>query len=176
MFQQSYEQLQKVCDEYLGWQLLKPLDPGDEYRLRRLRIPTVNEESHFKDLVSDLTSVLIEALNEKCLKDLIPNDQRKDIKRGISRLEYVLNSQEIAETEKHITFLRCLWDLRTTRSSSHLEILDDKRYQRAARHFDLENLNRPEAFAKILEKAVQFLDFLNSVVQSGKLIDKTDGS
>ncbi|MYB92868.1 hypothetical protein F4054_12240 [Candidatus Poribacteria bacterium] len=176
LFQQSYEQLQKACKECLGWQLLKPFGPGDEYRLKRLRIPTANEESHFKDLVSDLTSILIEALNEECLKNLIPNDQRKDIKRGIGRLEYILNSQEIAETEKHITFLRCLWDLRTTRSSSHLEILEDKRYQRAAKHFDLENRNRQEAFAKILEGAVQFLDFLSSVVQSGKLSDKNDAS
>ena len=173
LFKQNYKQLQKVCDEYLGWQLLKPLDHGDEYRLRRLRIPTVNEESHFKDLVSDLTSVLIEALNEKRLKDLIPNDQQKNIKRGISRLEYVLDTQAITGSEKHIAFLRSLWDLRTTRSSSHLEILDDKRYERASAHFDLENLDRQEAFAKILEEAVQLLDFLISVVRSGKLTNKS---
>ena len=61
------------------------------------------------------------------------------------------------------------------RGSSHLEILDDKRYQRAAMHFDLENLNRQEAFAKILEEAVEFLDFLISVVRSGKLSDEDDG-
>ena len=176
LFKQNYEQLQRVCDEYLGWQLLKPLDPGDEYRLRRLRIPTVNEESHFKDLVSDLTSVLIEALNEERLKDLIPSDQQKDIKRGIGRLEYVLDTQAIRGSKKHIAFLRSLWDLRTTRSSSHLEILDDKRYERASAHFDLGNLNRQEAFAKILEEAAQFLDFLISVVHSSKLKNENDGS
>ena len=174
LFKQSYEQLQKVCDEYLGWQLLKPLDPGDEYRLQRLRIPTVNEESHFKDLVSDLTSVLIEALNEERLKDFIPNNQQKNIKRGIGRLEYVLDTQAITGRKKHIAFLRSLWGLRTTRSSSHLEILDDKRYERASAHFGLENLDRQEAFAKILEEAVQFLDFLVFVVRSGKLSDKSD--
>lgn len=172
LFKQSYEQLQKACDEGLGWQLLKSLASGDEYRLRRLRIPTVNEESHFKDLVSDLTSVLIEALNEERLKDLIPNDQQKDIKRGIDRLEYVLDTQAITGSKKHIAFLRSLWGLRTTRSSSHLEILDDKRYERASAHFELENLDRQEAFAKIFEEAVEFLDFLISVVRSGKLSDK----
>ena len=176
LFEQSYEQLQKVCDQHLGWQLLKPLSSGDEYRLQRLRIPTVNEESHFKDLVSDLTSILIEALNEKCLKDLILNDQQKDIKRGIGRFEYVLDTQAITGSKKHIAFLRSLWGLRTTRSSSHLEILDDKRYERASAHFGLENLDRQEAFAKILEEAVQFLDFLIAVVRSGKLSDKNDGS
>lgn len=176
LFKQSYEQLQMACNECLGWQLLKPLPPGDAHRLQRLRIPTANEESHFKDLVSDLTSILVETLNEKRLKNLIPNDQQKDIKRGIGRLEYVLNSQEIAETEQHITFLRCLWDLRTTRSSSHIEILNDNRYQRSATHFDLENLNRQEAFTKILGEAVEFLNFLISVVRSGKLDDKSEVS
>ena len=173
LFKQGYEQLQKACNECLGWQLLKPLDPGDEYRLQRLRIPTVNEESHFKDLVSDLTGVLIEALNEERLKELIPNHQKKDIKRGIGRLEYVLDTQTITESKKHIAFLRSLWDLRTTRSGSHLEILDDKRYERAAAHFDLENLDRQEAFAKILEEAVEFLDFLISVVRSGEFRNKS---
>ena len=176
LFKQSYEQLQKVCDECLGWQLLKPSGSGDEYRFQHLRVPTVDEESHFKGLVSDVSSLLIERLNEKRLKGLVPANERKEIKRGINLLEYVLNSQRVKGTEKHIIFLRCLWDLRTTRSSAHPEILNKKEYERASAHFDLENLSRPEAFAKILEEAVQFLDFLISVVRSGKLGEKSEGS
>ena len=141
-----------------------------------MRVPTVDEESHFKSLVSDISSLLIERLNEERLKGLIPADKRKEIKRGINLLKYVLNFGKVKGAEKHIIFLRCLWDLRTTRSSSHLEILDDKRYERASAHFDLESLDRQEAFAKILEEAVQFLDFLIAVVRSGKLSDKNDGS
>ena len=72
LFKQSYEQLQKACDKHLGWQLLKSLGSGDEYRLKRLRIPTADEESHFKDSVLDLANLLIERLNEKRLEDLIP--------------------------------------------------------------------------------------------------------
>ena len=173
LFKQKYHELKNACEKYLGWQLLKPLGSGDEYRLRRLRV-CADEESHFKDSVSDLTCILIEALNEECLQSLIPADQPVEIKRGINRLESVLNFQEITGTEKYIAFLRCLWGLRTTRSSAHLEILDDNRYDRASSHFDLENLNRPEAFAKILEEAGQFLDFLISVVRSGKLSDKNN--
>lgn len=174
LFKQSYKQLQKVCDGYLGWQLLKPLSSGDEYRFQHLRVPTVDEESHFKGLVSDISSLLIERLNEKCLKDLIPINKRKEIKRGINRLEYVLNSRKVEGAEKHIVFLRCLWDLRTTRSSAHPEILNTKEYKRASAHFDLENLNRQEAFAKILEEAAEFLDFLIFAVRSGKFNDKND--
>lgn len=173
LFKQHYELLQRACDECLGWQLLKSLGPGDEYRLKRIRVPAVDEESDFKDLVSDLTSVLIDkALNEKRLKDLIPVAQRKEIKRGINLLESVLTSRSIAGSERHIRFLRSLWDLRTTRSSAHPEMRDDKRYERAAKHFGLDNLDRREAFAKILEQAVEFLEFLTGVVRSGKLNDK----
>ena len=175
LFKQGYEQLRKACDEHLGWQLLKSLDSGDEYRLKRLRVPTVDEESHFKDSVLDLANLLIERLNEKRLEDLIPVKAREEIKRGINRLEYVLDSRKVKGAEKHIIFLRCLWDLRNTRGGSHPEFLDDSRYKRASMHFDLENLDRQEAFAKILEEAVQFLDFLISVVQSGKLSHRNSG-
>ncbi|MYK16950.1 hypothetical protein F4055_02115 [Candidatus Poribacteria bacterium] len=173
LFKQNYEQLQKACDEYLGWQLLKPLSSGDEYRLQRLRIFAVDEESHFKDSILDLANILIERLNEERLEALIPVSKRKDIKRGINRLEYVLNFRKVEDAEKHIIFLRCLWDLRNTRGGSHRELLQDLRYKRGSAHFDLENLNRPEAFAKILREAVQFLDFLILAVRSGKLGDKS---
>ena len=174
LFKQGYEQLRKACDKHLGWQLLKSLGSGDEYRLKRLRIPTADEESHFKDSVLDLANLLIERLNEKRLEDLIPVKAREEIRRGINRLEYVLDSRKVEGVEKHIIFLRCLWDLRNTRGGSHPEFLEDSRYKRTSMHFDLENLNRQEAFAKILEEAVQFLDFLISTVRSGKFNDKND--
>ncbi len=176
LFKESYDELQRVCDECLGWQLLKPLSSGDEYRLRRLRIPTVDEESHFKDSILDLVNILIERLNEEHLESLISVSKREDIKRGINRLEYVLNSRKVEGVEKHIIFLRRLWDLRNTRGGSHPEFLDDSRYKRASAHFNLENLNRQEAFAKILGEAVEFLDFLISVVRSGNLVGKDEGS
>ena len=172
LFKQGYEQLQRVCEECLSWQLLKPLGPGDEYRLQRLRIPTVDEESHFKDSILDLANILIERLNEEHLEVLIPVSKREDIKRGINRFEYVLNFLKVENAEKYIIFLRCLWDLRNTRGASRPELLRDSRYKRASAHFDLENLDRQEAFAKILEEAVQFLDFLIAVVRSGKLGQK----
>ena len=108
------------------------------------------------------------------LGGLIPVKARKEIKRGINRLEYVLHSRKVKGVEKHIIFLRCLWDLRNTRGGSHRELLGDSRYKRASAHFNLENLNRQEAFAKILEEAVEFLDFLITVVRSGKLSGKIE--
>ena len=179
LFKQKYEQLQRVCDKCLDWQLLKRPGPGDEDRLRGLRIP--NEKSHFKDLVLDLAVLLIELLNQESLKNFIPSGERNKAKGGknkveINRLEYVLNSRGVTDFEKHIRFLQHLWDLRNTYSKAHIEKQDDDRCKSAAKFFDLENLNHQEGFAKILEEAVQFLDFLISIVQSGKLGDKNGGT
>lgn len=181
LFKQKYEQLQRVCDECLDWQLLERPGPGDEDRLRGLRIPTANEKSHFKDLVLDLAVLLIELLNQERLKNLIPSGDRNKAKYGknkveINRLEYVLNSHEVTDFEKHIRFLQHLWDLRNTDSKAHIERPDDNRYKSAAKFFDLENLNHQEGSAKILEEAVQILDFFIFIVQSGKLGNKNGGT
>ena len=109
-------------------------------------------------------------------KDLIPVAERKKGERSIRLLESAFKCRGVAGSAKHILFLRSLWDLRTTRSSAHPEILEDPRYEKAAKHFDLDNLpNRSAAFAKILEQAVAFLEFLTGVVRSGKLGDKNGG-
>ncbi len=58
LFKQNYDQLQKICDKYLDWQLLKPLSSEDQYRLQCLRIPVSNEQSHFDDLVYEPTNTI----------------------------------------------------------------------------------------------------------------------
>lgn len=173
LFKQKYEQLQRVCDERLGWQILELPGPGDEDRLRSLRVPTVNEESHLKNLILDLAVLLVELLNQKRLKGLIPAGKRNQAKGEINRLEYVLSARQVTEVAKHISFLKSLRDLRNTYSKAHIENIDDDRYKSAAEHFDLENLNYQEGGAKILKEAVDFLDFLISVVGSGELSNKS---
>ena len=174
LFKQSYDELQSTCDKCLGWQMLEPPGPGDEDRLRSLRVPTVNEESHLKNLILDLAVLLVELLNQKRLKGLIPAGKRNQAKGEINRLEYVLSTRQVAAVAKHISFLKSLRDLRNTYSKAHIENLDDDRYKSAAAHFDLENLNYQEGGAKIIEEAVDFLDFLISVVRSGELSNKSD--
>jgi hypothetical protein len=165
LFKQSYDKLQRACGECLGWEILEMPGPGDEDRLRSLRVPTVNEKSHLKNLILDLAVLLVELLNQKRLKGLIPAGERNQAKGEINRLEYVLSTREVAAVAKHVSFLEYLWDLRNTYSKAHIENLDDDRYKSAAVHFDLENLNYQEGGAKILEEAVEFLDFLISVVR-----------
>ena len=98
LFKQSYEQLQKACDEYLGWQLLRPLDSRDEHHLKGLRVPSTDEQRDFDELVLSLTKILIDSLNEKELKKLISPEQEQNLTpdqkenlKGIGWLEIALS-------------------------------------------------------------------------------------
>ena len=110
LFKQSYEQLQKACDECLDWQLLKPLSSEDDYRFQRLRVPVNNEQSHFDDLVQDLQTILIESIDVKGLKQLLPESERVNLKgkRSIEVLGEVLSFHSIEDADHRVSFLQKL--------------------------------------------------------------------
>ena len=173
LFKQSYEQLQKVCDECLDWQLLKPLSPEDEYRFQRLRVPVNNEQSHFDDLVQDLQTILVESINVKPLKRPLPAVKKADLKckGSIEILKEVLNFHSVEDADHQVSFLQKLQALRSE-GSSHRK---GRGYQKIANYFGVGNLGRREAFVEILKQALDTVKFLTFVVSSGKLSDENDG-
>ena len=170
LFKQSYEQLQKVCDEHLAWQLLKPLGPGDEYRLKRLRIPVSDEQCDFDDLIQDIQTILIESIDVKGLKRLLPEAERVNLKgkRSIEVLGEVLNFHSIEDADHRVSFLQKLQTLRS-KGSGHRKGSD---YRKIANYFGVDSLGQREAFAEILKRALDTIDFLTTVVRSGKLGNK----
>ncbi len=174
LFKQSYEQLQKACDECLGWQLLKPLSPGDEYRLRRLRIPVSDEQCDFDDLVQDLQTILIESINVKPLKRLLSAAENVNLegKRSIEILEEVLCFHSVGDADHRVSFLQKLQALRSA-GSGHRK---GSNYEKIAKYFGVDKLGQQEAFIAILKQALDTVDFLILVVRSGKLGNKNDGS
>ena len=172
LFKQSYEQLQKACDEYLGWQLLRPLDPRDEHHLKRLRVPSTNEQSDFDDLVLSLTKILIDSLNEKEIKKLISLEQEQNLTpdqkenlRGIGWLEIAFNSCGVEDAADHITFLRKLQSLRSA-GSAHLK---GSNYQKIANYFGIESKGLRSVFGGILSKALDVLDYFIFLIQSRQI-------
>lgn len=170
LFKQNYEQLQKACDECLNWQLLKPLGSGDEYRFQRLRVPVNDEQCHFDDLVQDLQMILIESINVKPLKRLLPVAEKANLKckGSIEVLREVLNFYSVEGAEHRVSFLQKLQALRS-KGSGHLK---GSGYKKIADHFGIDRLGQREAFVKILEQALDIVEFLTSVVRSGKLNNK----
>ncbi len=174
LFKQSYEQLQMTCEEHLDWQVLKPLSSGDEYRFQRLRIPVNDEQCHFDDLVQDLQTILIESINVKGLKSLMPVAEKANLKdkRSIEILEEVLSFCSVGDTDRQVSFLQKLQALRSA-GSGHRK---GSNYQKIAKHFEVDSLGQQEAFIAILKQALDTVDFLISVVQSGKLGGKSERS
>ena len=79
LFKQRYDYLQKESEKYLGWQLLRPLDPLDKHHFKGLRVPSTDEQRDFDALVLSLTKILIDSLNQKELKKLISLKQEENL-------------------------------------------------------------------------------------------------
>ena len=167
LFKQSYEQLQKACDEVLGWQLLKSLGSGDEYRFQRLRVPVNDEQCHFDDLVQDLQTILIESIDVKRLKQLLPEAERANLtgKRSIEVLGEILDFHSVEGADHRVAFLQKLQTLRS-KGSSHLK---GSGYQKIANYFGVDSLGQQEAFIGILKHALDTVDFFTYIVRNGKL-------
>ena len=173
LFKHRYAHLQKDSEKYLGWQLLRPLPPGDEYHLNTLRIPSTEEQGNFDTLVSGLTKILIESLNQKELKKLISLkqeqnlscDEKKSLERSIGCLKIALNSCGVKDAAEHITFLQKLQDLRST-GTAHLK---GRKYQKIANYFGIESKGLREVFGGILTKALDVLDYFIFLVRSRQI-------
>lgn len=171
VFQHQYHELVKACDECLGWLLLLlPLDAADEYHFQCVRIPATDEQCDFDELVSGLTKILIDSLNEKQLNTLISADQRADLKGSISSLEAALGACGVANASKHISFLRKLQNLRSS-GAAHRK---GGNYRKIATEFGVDSQNLRTVFKGILRQALALLDYLVSVVRSKRLGDNRE--
>ncbi|OEU81258.1 MAG: hypothetical protein BA872_02845 [Desulfobacterales bacterium C00003060] len=172
LFRQRYHDLVKSCNEYLGWQLLLPLDADDEHHFQCVRISATDEQRDFDELVLGLTKILIDSLNEKQLKSLIPPDQYDDLTGSISRLEAALSARGVTDAGDHITFLRNLQNLRSA-SAAHRK---GKKYRKITTEFGVDSHTLRTVFAEILLNALVLLDYLVGVVKSDQLSEAAPDS
>ena len=165
VFQKRYSELEKVCQEQLGWPLLLPLQPDDTYHLQNIRVPASDEQRDFDELVLGLTKILVDSLNEEQLKTLIPHEQRKSVKGSISRLEAALVAYGVDDADEHISFLRKLQKLRST-GSAHRK---GSNYDKIAKEFGIDSQDLRTVFTGILQKAIAYLNYLIRLVKSNRL-------
>ncbi|HEY9628019.1 MAG TPA: hypothetical protein V6C84_12005 [Coleofasciculaceae cyanobacterium] len=165
IFKQRYHDLKKICDEWLGWQLLLPLDANDEHHFQSVRIPATDEQRDFDELVLGLTKVLIDSLNEKHLNKLIPSEQMVALKGSIARLEAALTACGVQNAAEHVAFLRKLQNLRSS-SVAHRK---GSNYRKIANDFGVESQSLRAVFGGILRQALDLLDYFIVVVSSGQI-------
>lgn len=165
LFATQYRRLQEECEYCLDWQLLLPLDAGDEYYIKCMRIPATDEQRDFDELVLGLTKLLIDSLNEKKLNKLIPKEDLPNIKGSISRLEAALKTNSVEGAGPQIAFLRKLQNLRSS-SSAHRK---GTNYRKIATDFGVDDESLSTVFAGIMDQALSFLGFLTNTVRDGLL-------
>ena len=85
-------------------------------------------------------------------------------------LRKALNFHSVEDADRRVSFLQKLQTLRS-RGSGHRKGSD---YQKIANEFGVDSLGQQQAFSAILKRALDIIEFLTSVVRSGKLSDKDD--
>ena len=161
-FFRQYDDLYRLCLCVLGWPVLLPLDSRDKHHMRSIRVPATNEQQEFDELVLGLAKTMIDSLNEKQLRALVPNYQTKGLTGSISILESALQYFGEINNDSHIGFLRSLQDLRSA-GSAHRK---GGKYQQITRRLGIGSQDLSTAFSSILTQAVECLDYLNSFVSS----------
>ena len=167
IFKQRYDDLQKVSQTHLGWQWLLPLHTADAHHRQSLRIPATDEQRDFDGMVLSLTKMLIDSLNEKSLRKLIPFEKQEAFKdkSGIALLEAALHLNNFGGYDVHTDFLRKLQNLRSS-GSAHRK---GRNYLRIAEYFGVENQSLRHVFANILNSASDTLDYFIVLVNSGRI-------
>ena len=197
LFRQRYNELQAVCDTYLGWQLVRPLGTvtsanryivlgtpliirysgPDEHHLRCLRVPFSENQVDFDEMVRSLVLVLIDSLNVGNLKTVFPPNQQKKFRDAytIAWLKDALNHFGVEGAENHICFLKQLQNLRSS-GVGHRKDSDPQMYADSVEYFNLAKLGLQKGFAEILRRAIEVLEFFIHIVQRGELSGKTEVS
>lgn len=141
-----------------GWKLFLPLTQEDYYNTSGIHIPLTNSQPEFDLLVLSLVKTIIDSLNEKELAKVGVLDDDK----SIAKLEKWLNGNGAMGFEKHISFLRDLQELRSS-GTGHRK---GKTYSKIAKKFGLDKKNRTDVFEEILERANEFLQYLESFIDN----------
>ena len=159
LFLRSYDNLQKACKENLGWYILLPLGSDDSYHLQALRIPSTDEQREFDELVLSLTKILIDSINKKKLKELVPKSCDDSEISGLNLLECVCRHVEVKEFAKHIHYLRNLQSLR----SAGVAHRKGKRYKNISGKLGIGSENLRVVFVDLLEEGTNCLNFFTSM-------------
>lgn len=156
-FKNVYRELNSAWEEKIGWPIFNPLTEGDEYNLENIRIPLSESQEEFDQQVLALNKTIVDSLNEKKIgKEITLTENMK----GISKFEEWLKVKGIIGYESYISFLRDLQELRSS-GTGHRK---GKDYQKIAAKFQLSDNNKKNDFERILKLAIQFIDFLKSVL------------
>ena len=160
VFQQSFQQLQEAWQDKHGWSVFAPLPEADFHHFNTLRRPLTREQSELDEIILSLSKLLVDSINVRKLKELIPNfmatDDRRRTKRSIAILQEFLNSQDYDNCKTFVECLRTIQDLRST-GAAHRK---GKKFEKAAQSIGLNTKTTQQVADEILKS---LSDSLNSL-------------
>lgn len=154
-FKLHFERFQKKWFENYQWELFKSLSENDEYNFSLLRIPITDNQEEFDHQVLSLVKTIIDSINEKEIVKLLLDGS--NLKGGISKLERWFTELKIPDFELQIKFLRNLQELRSA-GTGHRK---GKNYEKISKAFGINGKNFSDIFDMILNKADDFILFLD---------------
>lgn len=155
-FQFAFKEVSKKWKKVYGWELFLPLTRDDEYNYTHLHIPFGDSQPEFDQQVLSLVKTIIDSLNEKELKRT--SDCDASVTGSINRLKAWLEHNNAVGFEEHISFLRDLQALRSS-GTGHRKGTD---YNQIAQKFGLNEKSTIEVFESILNRAIDFLKYLEN--------------
>ncbi len=155
IFKNLYVKVNQNFEKIMGWSLFLPLEEKDVYNFEGIRIPKTNSIVEIDMLVLYLVKVLLDSLNEKCIRRQLTGTYEK-LTGSISILEVWFTELQLESYQLHIKFLRNLQELRSS-GTGHRK---GKSYNKISQVFELDKGNYVGSFTTILSQSIDFLKFV----------------
>jgi hypothetical protein len=168
-FRLAYENLRDVSTRVLGWSILKPLHEDDRHRWTSIHVPTKNEQQEFDSVITSLVVVVVESINTKEMKKLIPKDYNatldKDALTGsLKVLDHVMLSHKVEGAGSHVSILRSLQAYRS-KAGAHKRGSD---WRQALEDICPNGRSLREVAELQIRNVINVLSFLTDWVQNSK--------
>ena len=161
LFKKAYSSLQSRSHEILGWHFFMPLHSADEYHLKRIKIPSTEEQGDFDILVLALTKILMDSLNVEKIKQWVSPDPNAP-NGSINLLKRVFSDLGINNASAHISFLKDLQNLRST-GTAHRK---GSNYEKIIDTFGGEYKTLQSISSNIISSAVAFICYIDELVKT----------
>ncbi|MDO6431528.1 hypothetical protein Q4E93_13065 [Flavitalea sp. BT771] len=153
------ESFNKEWKTVFGWELFKPLNPGDSHYLTGLHLLTTPDNGkELDEQVLALTKIFIDSLNEKELGAGLT--KAKPNAKGIDKLEEFLESKGVPCSDM-IEFFRKLQALRST-TTAHRRSSVTKDIKKIFDYFEINQLSKAEVLRSM------FLNLITTLNTIGK--------
>jgi len=166
LFAAAYQNLVETSTRVLGWPMLRPLHEDDQHYFGNVRVPTKNEQVEFDGVIASLSKVVIESLDLKNLRKLLPSEYTNTLSSdalsgSINVLDHGLRYHILEGAEEHIRTLRDLQNYRS-KGPAHLRGAD---WRQALDRLNPEGLSLRDVAVFQIAKVVAVLVFLSTWVE-----------